>query len=332
MKLIQYETQAGARQVGKVLSDREVSPVREARTVYALAQAAIDAGRTLEAEVGALGCDAPVDYAAIRAEGRLLAPLDHPDPAHLLVTGTGLTHLGSAETRDKMHVAAMQETSKLTDSMKMFRWGLEGGKPPAGEVGVPPEWFYKGDGGIVTRPGGSIPVPDFGEDAGEEVEIVGLYTIGRDGAPYRVGYALGNELSDHVVENKNYLYLAHSKLRFCSFGPEVLVGPLPDHIDGRARIVRNGAVVWEKPFVSGESNMCHALENLEYHHFKYRQFLRPGDAHVHYFGAAVLSYADGVRAQEGDEFHIEAALFGAPLVNRIGRVPTPVRFGGVRRL
>ena len=116
MKLIQYETQAGARQVAKVLSDRDAAPVREARTVYALAQAAIDAGRTLAAEVEALGCDAPVDYAAIRAEGRLLSPLDHPDPAHLLVTGTGLTHLGSAETRDKMHLAAMQETSKLTDS------------------------------------------------------------------------------------------------------------------------------------------------------------------------------------------------------------------------
>jgi hypothetical protein len=332
MRLIQYETQAGARQVGKVLSDREVAPVREARTVYAVAQAAIEAGRTLAAEVDALGCDAPVDYASIRAEGRLLAPLDHPDPAHLLVSGTGLTHLGSAATRDKMHQAAMQDPSTLTDSMKMFRWGLEGGKPAGGGVGVPPEWFYKGDGGIVTRPGGSITVPDFGEDAGDEVEIVGLYVIGADATPYRVGYALGNELSDHVFENRNYLYLAHSKLRFCSFGPEVLVAPLPAHVEGRATIVRNGAIIWEKPFVSGESNMSHTLDNLEYHHFKYRQFLRPGDAHVHYFGAAVLSYADKIRTHDGDEFHIEAPLFGAPLVNRITRVSTPMTFGGVRAL
>ena len=36
-------------------------------------------------------------------EGRLLAPINHPDPAHLHLTGTGLTHLGSAATRDAMH-------------------------------------------------------------------------------------------------------------------------------------------------------------------------------------------------------------------------------------
>ncbi len=45
----------------------------------------------------------------------MLAPLDHPDPAHLLVTGTGLTHLGSAEGRDSMH-KDLSDTAKLTDS------------------------------------------------------------------------------------------------------------------------------------------------------------------------------------------------------------------------
>ena len=32
---------------------------------------------------------------------RLLPPNDDEDPAQLLLTGTGLTHLGSAEGRDK---------------------------------------------------------------------------------------------------------------------------------------------------------------------------------------------------------------------------------------
>jgi hypothetical protein len=31
--------------------------------------------------------------------------------------------------------------------------------------------------------------------------------------PRRVGFALGNEFSDHTLEKKNYLYLAHSKGR-----------------------------------------------------------------------------------------------------------------------
>ncbi|MFP3681422.1 FAH family protein, partial [Pseudomonas sp. SIMBA_041] len=97
-----------------------------------------------------------------------------------------------------------------------------------------------------------------------------------------------------------YLYLAHSKLRSCSFGPELRVGELPRHLDGISRIRRDGQVIWEKAFLSGEDNMCHSLANLEYHHFKYAQFLRPGDVHVHDFGTAALSFADGVRTRPGD--------------------------------
>ncbi len=63
----------------------------------------------------------------------MLAPIDHPDPAHLYVTGTGLTHLGSAEGRDKMH-KSLADPAALTDSMKMFKLGLEGGKPGQGQA------------------------------------------------------------------------------------------------------------------------------------------------------------------------------------------------------
>jgi hypothetical protein len=45
--------------------------------------------------------------------------------------GTGLTHLGSAAGRDKMH-AKVEGQENLTDSMKMFNMGLEGGKPEEG--------------------------------------------------------------------------------------------------------------------------------------------------------------------------------------------------------
>ena len=43
----------------------------------------------------------------------------------------------------------------------------------------------------------------------------------------RLGFALANEFSDHVTERGNYLWLAHSKLRPASFGPEMLLGDLP---------------------------------------------------------------------------------------------------------
>ncbi|MNR26363.1 hypothetical protein D3C85_1435710 [compost metagenome] len=78
--------------------------------------------------------------------------------------------------------------------------------------------------------------------------------------------------------------------------------------------------------------MCHSLANLEFHHFKYTQFLRPGDVHVHYFGTATLSFADGVKTQPGDRFQISLDEFGAPLENGIGESAPPLAIGQVRAL
>ncbi|USV99026.1 AraD1 family protein [Pseudomonas pergaminensis] len=315
MRLVQFELRNGERRVG-VVDGTKLREVSTARSVRELALAAIEAGVGLAQQVDSLGLGDSYDYATLLADLKILPPLDHPDPAHMLISGTGLTHLGSASARDKMHQAGDDTT--LTDTMRIFKWGVEGGKPAAGQAGVQPEWFYKGDGSIVVRPGAAFPVPPFAEDAGEEPEIGGLYVIGPDSQPYRVGFAVGNEFSDHVMERKNYLYLAHSKLRSCSYGPELRVGELPQHLAGTSRLLRNGEEIWRNEFLSGEANMCHSLENLEYHHFKYRQFLKPGDVHIHFFGTATLSFADGIRTQAGDVFEISQAEFGAPLVNRVG--------------
>lgn len=322
MRLVQFELNSGERRVGLV-DGALVREVQNATSVRDLALTAIEAGISLAQQVDQQGLGMTHDYPTLLAELRILPPLDHPDLAHMLISGTGLTHLGSASARDKMHQQAGDE-STLTDTMRIFKWGVEGGKPAAGQAGVQPEWFYKGDGSIVVRPGQPFPLPPFAEDAGEEPEIGGLYVIGHNGKPYRLGFAVGNEFSDHVMERKNYLYLAHSKLRSCSYGPELRVGELPQHLTGTSRIVRNGEVLWENEFLSGEANMCHSLENLEYHHFKYSQFLRPGDVHIHFFGTATLSFGDGIRTQPGDIFEISQAEFGAPLVN--GIVPVDAVF------
>jgi hypothetical protein len=291
-------------------------------SVYELVLAAARAGTPLDHVIDERGLDQPVDLAAAYAEGRMRTPISHPDPAHLHITGTGLTHLGSASARDAMHKKlAIGGEENLTDSMKMFRMGLEGGKPAAGAVGVQPEWFYKGNGHFAVAPGGSLKSPSFAEDAGEEPEIAGIYVIAEDGTPLRVGFALANEFSDHVTERVNYLWLAHSKLRNASFGPEILVGPLPEDVRGTSRIRRGGETIWEKPFLSGEANMSHTLANLEHHHFKYGLFRQPGDVHVHMFGTATLSFADGVKAGPGDVFEIEATDFGLPLRNSLALSP-----------
>jgi hypothetical protein len=214
----------------------------------------------------------------------------------------------------------------------MFNLGLKGGKPSDGAAGVQPEWFYKGDGSMIAHPGGDLLLPDFALDGGEEPEIAGVYMIAGDGTPVRLGFALGNEYSDHVMERQNYLYLAHSKLRSCAIGPELRTGPLPEDLAGESRIRRGGAVIWRKPFITGEANMSHAIANLEYHHFKYGAFRRPGDIHIHFFGTATLSFADGVKTEPGDFFEIEMAEFGAPLRNRLMPASTPFHYGGVRGL
>lgn len=301
-------------------SGSEAAVVKGASSTYALAEEAIARGQGLAAAIAARGFGAAVDLPRALAEGRMTLPITHPDPAHMHLTGTGLTHLGSASARDAMH-AKLAGTETLTDSMKMFRMGLEGGRPAPGAVGVQPEWFYKGNGHTAVAPGQPLTAPGFAEDGGEEPEIAGIYLIGPGGQPFRVGWALANEFSDHVVERVNYLWLAHSKLRPASFGPEILLGDMPADLRGTSRIRRNGAVIWEKPFLSGEANMSHSYANLEHHHFKYDLFRQPGDVHVHMFGTATLSFADGIRAEAGDMFEIEAAPFGLPLRNPLALAP-----------
>jgi hypothetical protein len=170
----------------------------------------------------------------------------------------------------------------------------------------------------VVAPQSAFASPAFARDGGEEPEMVGLYLIGPDGTPHRLGFALGNEFSDHVTEKFNYLWLAHSKLRQCSFGPELRTGPLPGAVTGRSKIRRGNEIVFDKPFLSGEDNMSHTIANLEVHHFKYAGFRRPGDVHVHFFGTATLSFSAGVKTQKGDVFEIEADAFLFPLRNALG--------------
>jgi len=321
LRLLQLRTQAGERLVAASTSGTTARRVKGATSVYALANEAIAANTTLSRLLDTKGYGEEIDLVAALAAKQILAPVDHTDSARVLLTGTGLTHLGSADARDRMHAKA--HAADASDSMKMFRMGLEGGKPAAGQVGVQPEWFYKGDGRSIVGPESPLLSPDFAADAGEEPELAGIYVIAADGTPFRLGFALANEFSDHVTERTNYLYLAHSKLRCAAVGPELLVGELPSDIRGTARITRDGQSIWEKPFLTGEANMSHYVRNLEHHHFKYDLFRRPGDLHVHFFGTATLSFADGIKARDGDVFEISAQPFQLPLRNPLQTVASP---------
>jgi hypothetical protein len=287
-------------------------------SVYELAHIAIGTGAKLSEVARQRARQETVDYGPIyagRSEWRLLPAMDHPDDfARCVLSGTGLTHLGSARGRQSMHA---NRDSELTDSMKMFHWGVEGGRPAPGCIGTPPEWFYKGTGGALRAHGETLDIPAYAEDGGEEAEIAGVYVVARDGRPYRVGMATGNEFSDHQFEKKNYLNLAGSKLRTCALGPELVVDPEFESIPVTATIERNGSVPWTKTFRSGESEMCHSLRNIEHHHFKFEAHRRPGDVHVHFFGTDCLSFSDHIRLQDGDVLQVAVAGYGRALRNRV---------------
>lgn len=292
----------------------------ETSSIYALVGAALAEGVDLSELARRNATDEQLDYDAIyggESDWKVLPAIDHPEPARCLVSGTGLTHLGSARDRQAMHAPSAEEFEPLTDSMKMFRWGLEGGRPEPGSIGTPPEWFYKGTGSVLRAHGEALTVPSYAEDGGEEAEIAGVYVIDPQGRPRRIGMATGNEFSDHCFEKRNYLNLASSKLRPCSIGPELVIDPEFKSVTGEVKIERAGRELWRKQIRTGEAEMCHSLQNIEHHHFKYEANRQPGDVHVHFFGADCLSFGEGIRLADGDVMQIAFDGFGRPLRNAV---------------
>ena len=314
IRLVQLQHARSGRRVAVVVGE-QLRVLQGPDSIYRLAHDALARRQSLVRAVAAAATGALLDYNAIYAgesPWRLLPAFDHPDePARCLVTGTGLTHKKSVETRQAMHAAS----GPMSDSMKMYLWGAEGGRPAKGKIGVSPEWFYKGCGTILRAHGEPLDVPAFALDGGDEAEVAGAYLVDARGAPRRVGLTLANEFSDHEFEEKNYLYLAHSKLRTCSIGPELIVDPAFDDARGNVRIRRGKKTLWAKPFATGERNMSHTVANLEHHHFKYPAHRRPGDAHVYFFGADAFSFGDKFRLHDGDVMEIELAGFGRALKN-----------------
>lgn len=320
LRIVQLENH-GVRRVARV-EEPHLHFLEGVVSVYELAQRALVSGTSLSEQVARHTRGELVAYDPVyRGESawRLLSPIDHPsEPARILVSGTGLTHLGSAKNRNAMHGA---NEAALTDSMRMFRSGLEGGRPSPGQIGTAPEWFYKGNGTILRAPNEPLLVPPFAEDGGEEAEIVGVYVIDATGKPRRLGMAIGNEFSDHKFEKTNYLNLAGSKVRTCSIGPELVIAPDFRQVRGVVSIERAGQVLWTSEVATGEMEMCHSLANIEHHHFKFDTHRRPGDLHVHYYGAHSLSFGAGVQLADGDVMSIAFAGFGRPLRNPLTVLP-----------
>lgn len=316
MRLVQLQHPKHGRKIALV-EEPHLLFLQTFPSIYELAQEAILSNTKLTDAIEEDLSSDSLEYDPIyegASDWKILPALDHPfDPQHCMLSGTGLTHKASADNRQQMHEA--QDKSNLTDSMKMYLWGVDGGHPAEGEIGTQPEWFYKGNGSLLRAHGEPLLIPSYGNDGGEEPEIAGLYIVGPGGQPWRIGFATANEFSDHVMERKNYLYLAPSKLRTCSIGPEIHISASFEDLSGQVSIHRAGKVLWEKTIKSGEKNMAHSLANLEYHHFKYPSHRIPGQVHVHFFGADAFSFGENIDLSEGDIMQVSWQGMGRPLRN-----------------
>ena len=315
VRIVQLLSPAGDGRVAMVEGD-QLRLLKGCDSVYALAQAALRDAKPLAQVIGDSISAETLDYDPVyrlQSGWRFAPPFTHPEPARCLVSGTGLTHKASADNRQAMH----HNPAEISDSMRMYLAGLEGGRPAPGTIGVAPEWFYKGTGTILRAHGEPLEVPPYAEDGGEEPEIAGVYIIDALGQPRRVGMAMTNEFSDHRMEKRNYLYLAPSKLRNCAMGPELVIDPDFGSVPGTVSIERDGKILWSKLIASGEAKMSHTVANLEHHHFKHAVHRRPGDAHVHFFGADAFSFGDGIVLEDGDVMVIAFEGFGRPLRNPI---------------
>jgi hypothetical protein len=291
-------------------------------SVYDLAQQAMTMKMNIAACVAGARSPETLAYDEVyadRSPWSFLPAFDHPhEAARCLVSGTGLTHLGSAKDRNAMHNL---QSDQMTDSMRIFQWGLEGGKPAEGCIGPAPEWFYKGNGYTLRGHGEALVVPPYAEDGGEEAEVAVCYVVSPEGIPFRVGMATGNEFSDHVFEKKNYLNLAGSKLRTCALGPELVINPEFNSVPGTVLLQRNGETIWSSAIHTGEEEMCHSLHNIEHHHFKFEGHRIPGDAHVHFLGAGLLSFGAGIHLRDRDVMEIAYKGMGRPLRNTVHWIP-----------
>ncbi|MEO5888635.1 MAG: AraD1 family protein [Ferruginibacter sp.] len=315
IRLVQLTHPRHGRMVAQV-KEPSLALLKDTASIYELALDSTEQQEEIEKLVASRLSAELLDYDVVydgKSEWKLLPSFDQPhNPAACMVSGTGLTHKNSALNRQVMHA---QNEVKLTDSMQMYQWGLEGGHPAAGHIGVQPEWFYKGTGDILRGHGEILEIPWFGNDGGEEPEVAGVYIIDRNGTPWRIGLTTGNEFSDHVMEKKNYLYLAPSKLRNCAIGPELVITSDFQSIHGTVSISRNENVTWSKDIRSGEKNMAHSLVNIEHHHFKYPGHRAPLQAHVHFFGADAFSFGEQVNLADGDLMTVHWEELGRPLKN-----------------
>jgi len=256
-----------------------------------------------------------VSYSDLLFNRQIQIPVAPTDLSHCHVSGVGLTHSSS--------VLIGSKSNNLTDVERVHLAGLEQGKPNKMQLGARPAWFYKGNGNLLRPTGEILDIPLLAKGVGEEAELVAIYIIDKNRVPRRVGFSLGNEFSDHLLEKENLYYLPQAKMLNCSVGAEIFPGELPNNMKGKIEILnKEEELTWGVDIETGWSKLIHSLENIENYAFQNAIFCMPGDVHYLFLGSDKLSFSDGVVLNDGDQIKIYGNLFSFPLVNKI-RKRTP---------
>jgi hypothetical protein len=286
-RLVQISHPEYGRRIALV-RDRELHLLSTHRTIYHFATAAIELETPMRELLSTDLSGIVLDYDEVhglRSGWTFLPSFDHPqDLARCIVSGCANAHTGSPE-----------------------------GRPSA------PPIFFKGNGAHLRAHGEALTIPSFAVSGAEEAELAGVWLIGPDGSPVRVGITPGNEFADPEMAAAEPNQLSHSKLRTCSIGPELVIDPEFSDIGGLVRIERTGKRLWSRELATGDRHTQFTLAEVEEHLFKYNAHRVPGDAHIHYLGGSVSSYADGFRLEDGDHVVIEWDGFGRALRNLIER-------------
>src|SRR4051812_33118991 len=124
MRLVQIQN--GANRRVALVEEPQLRLIAGVKSIYDLAVMADSQGASLSKLVRDSLTQEKLDYDSVysgKGGWKLLSPIDHPEePARCMISGTGLTHLGSAKNRQAMHSTSEAE---LNDSMKIFKWGVE---------------------------------------------------------------------------------------------------------------------------------------------------------------------------------------------------------------
>ena len=329
MRLVQLTGPDGRRVA--LVEEPRLRLLEGCRSVYDLASECLNEGVSLTEGIERRRSHDFLDYDAVYAGVSGLAALSLSRCPFRAGAMPGQRHRADAqsqreESRRDACGGAGRHRQHAHVSIGRGGWQTSAGR----QAGVAPEWFYKGCGTVLRAHNEPLTVPEFAEDGGEEPEVAGVYLIDAEGAPRRIGFTAGNEFSDHVLERKNYLYLAASKLRTCAIGPELVVDGDFDLVPGEVSVHRGERILWSRDIRTGESAMCHSLSNIEHHHFKFEFHRRPGDLHIHFFGADAFSFGDGVRLEDGDVMQVRFEGFGRALRNPLARMPSAARVVAVR--